>query len=187
MRKDHTRKTVLSIALALIGAVAGSPFVQAMAELPEEKAAMLKVCEHFQGMDESTIQLMLEIVTLVGTCKPESAGNLFVENLQKVLNADLEFEQRVRRDFAKISSKLGFVRNIEYIGHAFLSKGLCITVFAVNTDYVSNYVTITTVLQAGKWGLQGYGWKTDWEEMLHLWSGISRKPIVMRELVKESH
>ena len=59
MRKDHTRKTVLSIALALIGAVAGSPFVQAMAELPEEKAAMLKVCEHFQGMDESTIQLML--------------------------------------------------------------------------------------------------------------------------------
>jgi hypothetical protein len=60
-------------------------------------------------------------------------------------------------------------------------------VFAVNTEYVSNYVTITTVLQAGKWGLQGYGWKTDWEEMLHLWSGISRKPIVMRELVKESH
>jgi hypothetical protein len=186
MRRDHTRKTVLSIALALIGAFAGSPFVQAIAGLSEEEAAILKVCEHFQGIDESTIRVMLEIVTLVGKGKPESAGNLFLENLQKGLEPDPEFEQKIRRDFAKISGRLGFVQTIEYIGHAFLSKGKCVTVFAVNTDYVSNYVTITKVLQDGKWRMHGYAWKHDWEEMLHLWSGISRQPIVMREFVKES-
>jgi hypothetical protein len=185
-KTDRTGNTVLSIALALIGSIAGSPFVQATAESPGEKAGMLKVCKHFQGMDESTIQVMLEITTLVGQGKPESAGNLFLENVQKGLNPDLEFEQKMRRDFAKVSSKLGFVRNIEYIGNAFLSNSKCITVFAVNTDYSSDYVTITTVLQADRWRLNAYGWRSDWEEMLALWSGISRQPTVMREFVKES-
>ncbi len=184
MKTDRTGNTVLSIALALIGSVAGSPFVQATAESPGEKARMLKVCEHFQGMDESTIQVMLEIVTLVGKGKPESAGNLFLENIQMSLQPDDEFEDKMRRDFAKVSSRLEFVRSIEYIGHAFLSTSKCVTVFAVNTEHVSNYVTLTTILQAGKWRMHAYGWKSDWEEMLALWSGISKQPTVMQEFVK---
>lgn len=43
--KNHTRKTILSIALMLIWAVVGNPIVQAMAEFPEEKEAMVKVLE----------------------------------------------------------------------------------------------------------------------------------------------
>lgn len=43
--KNHTRKTILSIVLMLIGAVVGNPFVQAMAESPEEKEARVNVLE----------------------------------------------------------------------------------------------------------------------------------------------
>jgi len=38
-------ENVFFIARMLIGAVVGNPFVQAMAESPEEKAAMVKVLE----------------------------------------------------------------------------------------------------------------------------------------------
>jgi hypothetical protein len=143
--------------------------------------ALAQVLGHFNGLEESTLKAMVEVLVGLGEGKPESAAKIFQDRAQKVLTPDSEFEATVRRDFSKLAGRLSFMETVEYVGYTRISMNLRVVFFALNSEYNVHYFGFSLARQAGEWRFKGYVWRTDWEDMLSLRARIQEQPAVVWE------
>ena len=172
--------TALTVAALWGGA---RPFcLNAQSALQPELAA--RVLSHVKELDETNLGRMLDILIHIAIGKPESAAKVFEENVQKAVNPDTEFSERIRRDFSKLAGRLSSMQSVEYIGYNRLSKNLSFALFALNSEYGAHYFVFPLVLQSGQWRFSGYQWITEWEDMAKLKVTVSEKPLVLWEFKK---
>jgi hypothetical protein len=139
------------------------------------------VLEHFKGLDQTVLKQMVGILVNLGEGKPESAAKLFQDNSKKALTPSASFEADVRRDFSKLAGRLRSIQTAEYIGNTKLSKNLSLALFALNTDYNVHYFVFSLLRQGDSYRFDGFAWKADWEDMLHLKVVLDEKPLVVWE------
>jgi hypothetical protein len=106
---------------------------------------------------------------------------LFQDNSKKALTPSASFEADVRRDFSKLAGRLRSIQTAEYIGKTKLSKNLSLALFARNTDYNVHYFVFSLLRQGDSYRFDGFDWKADWEDMLHLKVVLDEKPLVVWE------